>query len=238
MFGLVGGGRRGPPQQKRDPLGRFLPPQQAMELLVFGASGKTGRQVVEQALSRHHVVRAFVRQPAKLALDHPNLSTVRGDIEDATAVKRALVGQQTVISCLGAPSPFRRYPALTDGIRCILAALSGTPSTRFIYQSFLGVPGGRHQLRFPFKQVVQVVLRGAIADHTANEAHIRASGLAWTIVRAPKLTTGPARAHYRTGEHIQATNRFPTMPRADVAAFMLDEAERNEFVKRTPAILP
>jgi uncharacterized protein YbjT (DUF2867 family) len=209
-----------------------------MELLVFGASGKTGRQVVEQALSRQHVVRAFVRQPTKLPLVHPNLSTVRGDIEDATAIQAALAGQPTVISCLGAPSPVRRYPAFTAGIQCILAALRETPGTRFIYQSFLGVPGGRHQLRFPFKQLVQIVLRGAIADHAANEAQIRASGLAWTIVRAPKLTTGPARAHYRTGEHIQATNRFPTMPRSDVAAFMLDEAERNEFVTRAPAILP
>ena len=109
---------------------------------------------------------------------------------------------------------------------------------RFIYLSFVGVPDGRHQLRFPFKQVVQVVLRGAIADHTANEAAIRISGLAWTIVRAPRLTTGPARGRYRTGEQITAKNRFPTMPRADVAAFMLDEAERNEFVKRSPAILP
>lgn len=209
-----------------------------MDLLVFGASGKTGQQVVEQALARHHAVRAFVRQPAKLVLDHSQLSIVRGDIQDATAVKGALVGQRTVISCLGAPSPVRRYPAFTECIRWILAALSDSPGIRFIYQSFLGVPGGRDQLRFPFKQVVQVVLRGAIADHAANEAQIRASGLAWTIVRAPKLTTGPARRQYRTGEQIRAASRFPTMSRADVATFMLDEVERNEFIHRTPAILP
>lgn len=209
-----------------------------MDLLVFGASGKTGRQVVEQALARGHAVWAFVRQPVALVLDHPQLSIVRGDIEDATAVRNALVGHRTVISCLGAQSPVRRYPAFTEGVRCILAALRESPDARFIYQSFLGVPGGRDQLRFPFKQVVQVVLRGAIADHTANEAQIRASGLAWTIIRAPKLTTGPARRQYRTGEQIHAASRFPTLSRADVASFMLDEVARNDFIHRTPAILP
>lgn len=204
---------------------------------MFGASGKTGRQVVEQALARGHAVRAFVRQPAAL-LPRPQLSIVRGDIRDGAAVKGAVVGQRTVISCLGAPSPVRRYPAFTEGIRCILAALGDSPGIRFIYQSFLGVPGGCDQLRFPFKQVVQVVLRGAIADHTANEAEIRAGSLAWTIIRAPKLTSGPARRLYRTGEQIQAASRFPTMARADVAAFILDEVERPEFIHRTPAILP
>lgn len=102
-----------------------------MELVVFGASGKTGQQVVKQALARHHTVRAFVRQPAKLLLDHPQLSVVRGDIQDATTVKDALVGQGAVISCLGAPSPVRRYPAFTEGIRRILAALSDSPGVRF-----------------------------------------------------------------------------------------------------------
>jgi uncharacterized protein YbjT (DUF2867 family) len=209
-----------------------------MDLLVFGASGQTGHHVVEQALARGHTVRAFVRRPATLPLDHPQLTLVPGDIQDAAAVGRALAGQQTVISCLGAPSPVRRYPAFTEGIRHILAVLSANVGSRLIYQSFLGVPGGRDQLRFPFKQVVQVILPGAIADHTANEAQVRASGIAWTIIRAPKLTTDPARRHYRTGEHIHAAGRFPTMPRMDVAAFILDEVERNEFVQRAPAILP
>lgn len=212
--------------------------QPAMDLLVFGASGKTGRLVVEQALARGHAVRAFVRRPVALGFDHPQLSIVCGDIQDATAVREALVGHSTVISCLGARSPIRRSPAFTEGVRCILAALKGSPDARFIYLSFLGVPGGRDQLRSPFRQVARVALRGAIADHAANEAQIRASGLAWTIVRAPKLTTVPARRQYRTGEQIHAARRFPTMSRGDVASFMLDEVERNQFIHRTPAILP
>lgn len=208
-----------------------------MQLLILGASGKTGQHVVQLALARGHAVTGLVRTPARLPVRHPQLISIVGAIQDPAAVAGALSNANAVISCLGAPSPLGRYPAFTRGIAHLLDALAHQPGTRFIYQSFLGVPDGRKQLRFPFNLLVRMVLPGAIADHALNEQRIRRSGLAWTIVRPPKLTNAPPTHRYRLGEAIFAVNRFPTMSRGDVASCLLDQVESGEYYQRAPAIL-
>ena len=209
-----------------------------MNLVVFGASGATGHRLVRQALMRDHAVRAFVRDPRKLTLQDSRLSTIQGEVTDCSAVARAVEGQAAVICSLGARSPLRPYPAFTEGIQQLVRAMRSTGVSRFVYLSFLGVRAGRRQLRFPFRQLVPLLLPGAIADHESNEREIRQSGLAWTIVRPPKLTEGPPTGNYRVGEEIHATSRFPALARADVAAFMLDQLSSTEFVGRAPAIVP
>ena len=76
-----------------------------MKVVVFGASGKTGVHVVEQALAAGHDVTAFVRTPAKLTIQHPNLSVFQGDVMNAEQVDQAIAGQDAVISALGPSRP-------------------------------------------------------------------------------------------------------------------------------------
>jgi putative NADH-flavin reductase len=207
-----------------------------MKILVLGATGGTGRLLVSQGLARDFQVTALARDPGKLTATHPRLTALQGDVSDAGAVARAVRGQEAVISALGASSPSRRYPAFTAGIRNLVAAMESGGVSRLIYQSFLGVAGGRRQLRFPFRTVVPLLLPGSIADHEENEARIRSSSLAWTIVRPPKMNDQPARGDARSGEDIRATP-LPSIPRADVAAFMLDQLTDPRYVRRAPAIL-
>ena len=67
-----------------------------MKLLVFGATGGTGRQTVEQALAQGHQVTAFVRQPTALTMQHPNLTVVQGDAQDKDAVRKVVPGRDDV----------------------------------------------------------------------------------------------------------------------------------------------
>jgi len=78
-----------------------------MKLLVFGASGRTGRRVVDQALQQGHVVTAFARDPAKIPQAHANLHVVRGDILNRESVDAAMAGQDGVVSALGTRAPIR-----------------------------------------------------------------------------------------------------------------------------------
>ena len=72
-----------------------------MNLLILGATGGTGRALVEQALALGHTVTAFARNPAKVRTTHPNLRVVQGDISNPESLEAAIRGQDAVLSALG-----------------------------------------------------------------------------------------------------------------------------------------
>ena len=79
-------------------------------MLIFGASGDTGRLIVSCGLLQNHGITAFVRHPSKLKIHHENLTVVKGDVSDYESVESALDGHDGAISALGAPTPFKRDP--------------------------------------------------------------------------------------------------------------------------------
>ena len=81
-----------------------------MRIAVFGATGATGRRVVEQALEAGHEVTALVRDPAALGVRHPRLEVVVGDIGQARRVEDVVRGQDAVISALGTNRRRGRFP--------------------------------------------------------------------------------------------------------------------------------
>lgn len=209
-----------------------------MKLLIFGASGATGRVLVSAALANGHAVTAFVRTPGKLALSHENLTVIVGDVADQQAVERAVAGQDAVFSCLGVGVPLKHDPAVVAGIGFIIAAMQKCGPARLIYLSFLGVRDSRRQLGPLLGGViVPLVLHREVADHEAKENLIVQSGLDWTIVRPPKLTNGAATGQFRHGNGIRAASLLPTLARADVAAFMLGQIDDTTYSRRVVAIL-
>ena len=72
-----------------------------MNVLVFGASGATGNEVVRRALDRGHTVVAFVRHPEKFGIKHANLTLAIGDVTQYELVERAVRGREAVASALG-----------------------------------------------------------------------------------------------------------------------------------------
>jgi len=208
-----------------------------MKLLVFGASGKTGREVVRQALARGFHVTAFVRDTARLPLAHGNLRLVTGDITDPKAVARAVSGHTGVISTLGAGTPLRHDPVVVEGVRTIARASEHATIERLVYMSFIGVGDSRHAAGFLLKRLATTVLRREVADHEIKEAAVADSFVDWTIVRAPKLTNGRLTAAYRVGEHIRARSPLPTISRADVADFLLRQLTDAAFIRKAVRIL-
>ncbi|PBB98280.1 NAD(P)H-binding protein [Mesorhizobium sp. WSM3862] len=219
--------------------GADWPGRPEMKLLIFGASGATGRALVSGALAEDHLVTAFVRTPRKLAISHDRLSVTVGDVADCKAVEGAIAGHDAVLSCLGVGVPLKHDAAVIAGIGFIVEAMQRSGPTRLIYQSFLGVRDSRRQLG-PLLGgiVVPLVLRHEAADHEAKERLITQSGLDWTIVRPPKLGNGPATGRFRHGHGIRARSLLPTLARADVAAFMLDQVSDKTYSRTAVALLP
>jgi putative NADH-flavin reductase len=109
-----------------------------MKILVFGATGGTGRQIVQQALEQGHVVTAFARDPRKIALKNDNLRVVQGDILKPDTVDAAVAGQDAVLSALGIRIPVRIVLLIVVACQIIvrMVALS-RPAALFVE---LGVP--------------------------------------------------------------------------------------------------
>jgi putative NADH-flavin reductase len=208
-----------------------------MKLIIFGATGATGLQITAQALVAGHAVTAFVRSPAKLGELATRVRIAAGDVTDRTAVEEASNGQEAAIVTLGAAIPFRRMPNLSIGMHNILMTLESAHVTRLVYLSADTVD--RKRLNFLRRQViVPLFLAATAADHELDEAMIRQSRLAWVIVRPPMLTNGAKTGHYCAGESLQAETPIPRISRADVAAFMLDQLEDDQFLRQSPSLLP
>jgi putative NADH-flavin reductase len=208
-----------------------------MKVVIFGASGQTGRELVTQALELGHVVTAFARRPETLGGADGRVRVVQGDIVDVAAVTRAVEGQEAVLSALGASNPMRPYPEFRTGVANIVKAMQTSDVRRLVYLSFLGVRAGEERLGFFLNQVAARLLRHAIADHAANERTIRASRLVWTIVLAPTLTRGRRTRTYRSGEDVAIQSVVPSISRADVADFMLRQLAEVTYVGRSPRIM-
>jgi putative NADH-flavin reductase len=208
-----------------------------MKILIFGASGATGRNLVSQAIDQKHIVSVFVRDPSRLRIDGDRIRIFKGDVSVYESVENAITNQDAVLSALGALSPLKRDFTLINGVRNITTAMMRRDVRRFIYQSFLGVSEHRSELGFLINNIFPILLRNVIVDHEAKEDVIVNSNLDWTIVRCPQLTNHSFTGSYRDGEHITPASLFPSISRADVADFMLRQLTDDKYLHKKPRIM-
>jgi putative NADH-flavin reductase len=208
-----------------------------MKLLIFGASGQTGSEVVKQGLERGHSITVFVRAPSKLPFARTSLNVLQGDVADAHAVGAAIANHDAVVSTLGVSVPTKHDAAVIAGIENIVRAMEASAVRRLIYLSFIGVRESRAAVGFVLRYIAPIPLRHEIADHEEKERLVVSSRLDWTIVRPPKLTNGPRTGTYRSGDDIKTLVPVPMMSRADVADFMLREVSEGSFVRRKARLL-
>src|SRR5574337_617106 len=114
-----------------------------MKVIVFGATGPTGRRAVDEALAKGYEVTAFVRDPSKLETKHERLKVVQGDALDPASVERALAGQQAVLVCLGARNRSGKGTPPRDidfvATRNILAGMKKHGVKRLVCMTSVGV---------------------------------------------------------------------------------------------------
>ncbi len=170
-------------------------------------AGGTGRHLVTKALERGYQVKAFVRDPSRLGMEHQRLSIVRGNVLDEAAVMAAVRDIDAVISALG----HRRYlwptSILSRGTANLLAAMKEQGVRRFVFW-----------------------------DKTRQERAIAQSDTDWVIVRPGALTDGVPRGRVTHGFNVGSFLRTVRISRADVAAFMMDQLESDTYTRSAPGV--
>ncbi len=207
-----------------------------MELAIFGASGRTGRPLVQQALDAGHDVIALVRTPATFPLKHERLTVVQGDAMNAADVDEVVQGADAVLSTLGQTknSPKDMQTVATKNI---VAAMQKYGITRLVSLTGAGVDAPEdqpklinHVIKFALKSLSGAVL----ADAEQHAKVLQNSTLDWVIVRGPMLTEGPHTGKYRVGW--VGVNTGTRISRADVADFMLKQVTDNTYLHKAPMI--
>jgi putative NADH-flavin reductase len=207
-----------------------------VKLVIFGATGGTGQQLVDQSLAAGHEVVAFVRDPAKLDIRHEHLMIVQGDVTDPAAVERAIAGVDAVISALNTRRNAKGRP-ITVGTRHILAAMKKHGVRRLVFSAAPSArdPQDTPDLRYRMMiSLVRLVARSAYEDMVDSVQAVRASDTDWTIVRLAFPTDGPATGWVRAGFVNKETGT--RISRADAAAFMLREMQQAAYLRQAPVI--
>lgn len=207
-----------------------------MKIVIFGASGGTGRELLRQGKAQGHEITAFVRNPRSLP-DQQGVRIVIGDAMDAQAVAKAVAGQDAVLSALG-PRTLAKDAMLLESMKNILAAMQQNGVRRLIVLGAAGVwPGATNELSAGGKLMTlflhSVMLKQVFAEHREMQTLIRNSATEWTVVQPPFLSNAPGHGKYRvSGDSLPS--RGMRIARADVANFMLAQLSSMEWVKKSP----
>jgi putative NADH-flavin reductase len=209
--------------REREDVARFT-----TRLFVLGATGGTGRALVEQARQRGHPVTAFVRSPEKLAPLSEEVTVLRGDPRNADELRAALPGHDAVVSALG-PRELGPTTLVGDCARSTVAAMQATGVRRLLV---VGVAVLFENDGLLSAIARRTFLRNVARDSAEMERIVSASGLDWTIARPPRLTNGPLTRAYAVAEGRMPPAARLTISRADVADFLLGELEQPAHVRR------
>jgi putative NADH-flavin reductase len=201
-------------------------------ILVLGATGGTGQEVVAQALEQGHAVTAFARRPERMRQSHERLRLVSGDVTQAGgALADAVRDQDAVISALGVGLSLRSDDLFTRSMPRIVDAMAREAVSRLIVTSAFGV-GDTWQDVPPLPRILlRVFLRDLYADKERGERALQPSPLDWTLVYPTMLTSGPRTGRYRVGERL-ALRGLPRISRADLATFLLAQIDDRSYIRK------
>jgi putative NADH-flavin reductase len=206
-----------------------------MKVLIVGATGGTGRQIISRAIERGHSVTAFVRAPDPLRTFGDGIVVIQGNLLNRSELRRVLEGQDAVLSSFGPRVPVSKEDAtllqrfgvaltgamLQAGIRRVVVE-----STAFLFKDSI-VP--------PTHLIGRLFFPGIVRDACEMENLFHQSGLDWTIVRPPRLTDKPRTGKYRVLEGHLPRFGF-TISRADVADFMVKAAENGALIRKVMGV--
>ncbi len=203
-----------------------------MKIVVFGATGGAGRELVAQALTAGHEVTALARDPASVSLRHERLTVVQGDVRNADSVSRALAGQEGGVLSVGPRPGTPAGTLISDATRHVLEGMRQHGTRHLVYVSGLmvGEARGLSTLNRVGLSLFRLINRSLYLDKVKAERLVFDSNLPWTIVRPPLFGEVPPRGHYRLGVDLDV--KLVKMANRDVAAALLAALTEPQYAQK------
>jgi putative NADH-flavin reductase len=202
-----------------------------MKVLVLGATGGIGLELVRQAIERGHSVTAFVRTPERLKPFQDRITVIQGDVLNGNELERAVEGHDAVLSGFGPRLPLSKADA--DLLRTFAVSVTTAMqhadvrrvvvvSTAFLFKDAI-LP--------PAYLVGRLFFSSLVLDASAMERVFQESASDWTIVRPPQLTDKARSGKYRVREGHLPLFGF-NISRADVADCLIKTLDDRTAVKK------
>ncbi|GER89604.1 hypothetical protein KDW_37660 [Dictyobacter vulcani] len=210
-----------------------------MKLVIFGATGGTGRALVEQALEAGHDVTAAVRNPANYPIQHERLHIEKADVFDPAAVDAVMKGKNAVLSALGTHKrgllgAFKPDGIYSEGIKNILQGMQKNGIRRLVCVTAAAADDQFVPQGFYGSVIIPLFMRKLYADMKLMHREISKSNFDWVVVRPAQLTDYPRTDEYRIS--LRPSSKDRTTRRADLAAFMLKELTDTQYLRKLPVI--
>ena len=199
------------------------------KICIFGASGATGQILTAKALKRGHQVTAFVRSENAARLVPQGATLKIGDLLEQEDVNVVVAGMDVVISAIG-PRPGSSQEFCAAATRNIVSGMKNHGAKRLvcITGAMIGeYPHLSWMMQF-IKSIYQRQNPRLARDRTRQEVVVMHSDLDWLIVKPPRLTNGPQRAHYQSGEALPI-HALSSISRADLSTFIMGEISTPKY---------
>lgn len=204
-----------------------------MNVIVFGSTGQTGLQLINQLIKADHQVTAFARTPSKLAAFKSKISIITGDARDQASVDRAVSGQDAVMHALS-ENITEKTDIQTVFAENLVKAMRKASIKRLIVLSARGAGDSRQQVPLVVELLLRTVLKNLFIDKRNAEDKIIASSLDYTLVRPLILANGALRGGVITTESPKSLKWL--INRADVAACMVAQLKSDIWIGKAPFI--
>lgn len=203
-----------------------------MRVLILGATGRVGRLVVDEALSRGHAVTALVRSPAKLDDVASRIKVLRGDVRDPGNIGAAVAQQDAVIYAVGAGN-VRHTTLFSRSTTLLLDAMKTARVRRLICLTGVGAGETKGHGGFWYDWLVYPLFtRGIYADKERQEALITSGETDWTIVRPAPFRRCASSTPLQCITKIEPGTVLRQISFKEVATFLVDELERSTYVRQ------
>jgi uncharacterized protein YbjT (DUF2867 family) len=204
-----------------------------MNILVIGATGGTGQELVKQLVEQGHAVTAFARTTSKVNTYDGKVKVVQGDAHDQVALAKALINQDAVLSALG-PRSIKKDDLQEVYARNLVSAMQIAGVSRLIELSAMGAGDSLQQAGFPVIVIRKTILKNMFDDKERGEQYILDSQLNYTLVRPGRLVNKPAKGGVKAS--LSGKDVSMAVHRADVASFMIDQLQGSKWVRQAPLI--
>ncbi len=203
-----------------------------MKIIIFGATGGTGQQLVEQSLSIGYETSVFVHNnPQKLDQYAGKIKIYQGDVRDFDGVNQAIQGHDAVMIALGA-IPGKVQQTLSLGTANIVRVMETNNIKRLVTETGAALVEDKNQLPMIWRLTPNMpLMREMFDDKRKQEKAIMDSKLDWIIVRPANLNNNPLNLNYKVGEHIKL-QVASSVARADVADFMIKQLTSDTWLKK------
>jgi uncharacterized protein YbjT (DUF2867 family) len=194
-----------------------------MKLAIFGATGKTGIEVVKLALDHGHEVTVMVRDPKRLPAFSKPLNVIVGNFSYLDKVRSTVKGQDAVICTLGSRELYKNSGLRTLGTKAIINAMEEEGVRRLVIMSSMGIGESWENLSWFSKALFKLVMPAAREDHEGQEEAVKASALDWTIIRPSGLTDASNVSSYEYATNLKPkTSRISRINVADLIVKLLE----------------